>query len=87
MKAIVSPLSTLNDISFNKYSSASGYLKETFLNSIVPTSLVISLSIVPSGTETIVSNTSLIRLAETLALGKIINIMASIRKDIITCIA
>ena len=87
MKAMVSPLLTLNDISFNKYSSASGYLKETFLNSIVPTSLVISLSIVPSGTETIVSNTSLIRLAETLALGKIINIMASIRKDIITCIA
>ena len=59
IKAIVSPAVTLKEISFRRYSSASGYLKETFLNSIVPTSLVISLLRVPSALEIEVSDSAL----------------------------
>ena len=75
----------LNEISSSKYSSASGYLNETFLNSTVPTSF--ALAPLPSFTLITVSNTSLILFADTLALGSIINIIANIKNDIITCIA
>ena len=85
IKAIVSPLFTLKEIFLSKYSSASGYLKETFLNSTVPTSSVLKLSS-PSLIDSSVSKTSFIRLAETFALGHIIKIMANIKNDIITCI-
>ena len=64
IKAIVSPFFTLKEIFFNKYSSASGYLKDTFLNSTVPISLVSPLNL-PSITLTSSSITSLIRPAET----------------------
>ena len=42
IKATVSPLFALNEIFFKTYSSASGYLNETFLNSTVPVSLFFS---------------------------------------------
>ena len=68
----------------SKYSSASGYLKHTFLNSTVPFSSLLFFVIFPSFILDCVSNTSLIRFADTCALGSIINIIASIKKDIIT---
>ena len=75
----------VNVMSSSKYSSASGYLNETFLNSTVPTKdpSVLVPSFITSG----VFITSLIRLALTLALGTIINIIASIKNDNITCMA
>ena len=57
---MVWPLSALKEIFFNKYSSASGYLKETFLNSTVPVSVVLP-SKSPSFRELLVSRTLLIR--------------------------
>ena len=86
MNATVSPIFALNDIFFKTYSSASGYLNDTFLNSTVPTSLV-TPSKSPSTILTFVSSTSLILPAETCDLGSITNINASIKKDIIICIA
>ena len=44
IKATTSPLFALKLISFKTYSSASGYLKLTFLNSIVPISSVSPLN-------------------------------------------
>ena len=87
INAIVSPLFTLKLIFLSKYSSASGYLNDTFLNSTVPTSLVSLTSSFPSLIDTSLSNTSLIRRAETCARGSIINIIANIKKADITCIA
>ena len=63
------------------------YLNETFLNSTVPFISLTFLVRVPSLTLIFVFNTSFILLADTLARGTIINIIASIRNDIITCIA
>ena len=83
--AIVSPFDTLNEISSKTYSSESGYLKETFLNSIVPISD--DLVSFPSLILVLVCNTSLILSADIDALGYIINIIANIKNDIITCIA
>ena len=77
----------LKEILFNMYSSASGYLNDTFLNSTVPTSFVLNAFKLPFIILELVSRTSLIRDAETDALGIIINIIASIKNDIITCIA
>ena len=83
--ATVIPGSAVNDTSFNTYSSLSEYLNETFLNSTFP--LVFPSLILPSLILHLVSNTSLILSAEIEALGYIINIIASIKKDDITCIA
>ena len=62
-------------------------MNDTFLNSTVPTSLFVFVFIFPSFILISVSNTSLIRFADTCALGNIINIIANIKNDIITCIA
>ena len=56
--AMVSPLLALKDMFSKTYSSASGYLNETFLNSISPVFLVF-LSKVPSLIDSLVSNTSI----------------------------
>ena len=85
MNATVSPCFTLKDISFSMYSSASGYLKETFLNSMVPVSL--EFCFVPSFILCFVSRTSTILFDATLALGYRIKIIVNIINAITTCIA
>ena len=87
IKATVSPVLAVKEIFSRIYSSASGYLKETFLNSTVPSLPGIFFFIVPFLIVLLVSNTSFILLAHTSALGSIIKIIASIKKAIITCIA
>ena len=60
MKATVSPLFALKEIFSNIYSSASGYLNDTFLNSTVPVSFKSLISeILPSLIVISSSNTSL----------------------------
>ena len=86
MKATVSPRLALKLISFNMYSSASGYLNDTSLNSTVPARDGSLLVTVPSIIANSSSNTSLIRSADIAARGYMMKIMASIKNDIITCI-
>ena len=75
-------------MSCNTYSLASGYLKETCLNSTVPTGEPSGAAVsVPSLIEASVSSTSPIRLTETSARGRMMKIIASIMNAMTTCIA
>ena len=86
ISASVSPFFALKEIFLRIYSSASGYLNDTFLNSTSPINLVLPKNS-PSVIFVLVSITSIIRSTDTLALGYITNIIASIKNAIITCIA
>ena len=85
--AVVSPGFATKFISSSISVSASGYLNDTSLNSTYPflpsTNSFVS---VLSSIEGSVSNTSLIRFAETEALGSIIDIIDMNKKDITICI-
>ena len=84
--AKVEPFGTLKLRFSSTYSSPSGYLNETFLNSSSP---ILSLSngkFLLSLMLFSLFNTSLIRLIEIIARGAIIDNMLNIKKDIITCI-
>ena len=72
---------------FKAYSLASLYLKLTFLNSISPLNEISETSFCPSNILSFVSNTSLIRFAQTVALGSIIKIIVNIINAITTCTA
>ena len=87
MKATVSPLLALKFISLSTYPSAPGYLKLTLRNSTSPTLVESAPVRVPSMILGFVFKTSIIRFADTVALGSSMNIMVSIMNDIITCIA
>ena len=85
--AVVSPGFAVKSMSVNISSSASGYLKLTFLNSTNP--FLSSLNCFSSFLFLIlglVSNTSFIRFAETAARGSIIDIIDIIKKLITICI-
>ena len=58
IKATVSPGEASKEISFKTYSSASGYLNETFLKTILPLLSVLPLNS-PSWTLEVESNTHL----------------------------
>ena len=88
MKATVCPFSALKLTSCRTYSLASGYLKDTFLNSTVPTGKPAGEAVnVPSLMVDSVSSTSQIRLTDTIARGMMIKIIASIMNAMTTCIA
>ena len=85
--AVVFPGSAVKFISSRISVSASGYLKDTFLNSTNPFLLasnffVCSLSFILGS----FSNTSLILFAETVALGNIIDVIDIIKNAITICI-
>lgn len=62
MKAVVSPGFAVNEISFKTYSSAPGYLNETFLNSTYPFLFLLNSSFFSgSFMLSLVSKTSAIR--------------------------
>ena len=87
IKAVVSPGFAVNDISDKTASSASAYLKLTFLNSTIPRfsliSCVFSLSVIDISFLSISPTLPI----DTAALGRNMNIMAMNRNDIIICIA
>ena len=72
-------------MSWSTYSSASGYLKLTFLNSTTPFSFSSPCVRSPSTILDLVSMTSMIRFADTLALGMTTKSMHSTRKLMSTC--
>ena len=87
MKAVVSPALALKLTSFNTYSSAPGYLNETFLNSISPFFSTLNLTgFSISFIAMSVFNTYDTRPAETNAIGKITDKIEIIKNAIIICI-
>src|SRR5690554_3140356 len=86
MKAVVWPLCAWKEICSRTQSSAPGYLKETSLNSISPLMPAGSaLGSSGSSMETSLSSTSPILFMETMALGRMMETMDSMRKDIMIC--
>ena len=87
--AVIVPGFVSNDIFFIVSSSASGYLKLTFLNSTKPFLLSSNFACSDSSFSFIefsLFNTSAILLKETIALGAIIDSIESIKNAIIICI-
>ena len=88
IKATVSPCLAVKLTFSSTYSEASGYLKETFLNTTLPCPPSLGDCVtVPPLICASVESTSLIRRTETMARGRMIKIMASIMKAETTIIA
>lgn len=85
MKATVSPLDALKLMSWSTSPEVPGYLKDTFLNSTVPS--LAGSAPAPSLMDGSVPMTSWIRLEATIARGRIMKIMTSMMNAMTICIA